>query len=56
MKVRLLEPVTLRSEPLLAGAEIDVDDITADQLIAAGHAEAVAAVNTPKTQKTQPQE
>ena len=42
MRIRLLEPVTLRSEPLPAGAEIDADDLTARQMIAAGHAEPVA--------------
>lgn len=51
MRIRLLEPITLRSEPLPAGAEIDADDLTARQLIASGHAEPVA-VNVKKTPKS----
>ena len=46
MKVRLTESITLRSEPLAAGAEIDTDDTTALQLIAAGHAVAVATTKS----------
>ena len=42
MRIRLIEPVTLRSEPLMAGTVLDPDDLTAHQLIAAGQAEAVA--------------
>ncbi len=53
MRIRLIESITLRSEPLPAGAEIDVSDLDAQQLIAAGHAEVVTA---PKTAKTQPKE
>ena len=53
MKVRLSEPVTLRSEPLAAGAEIDTDDVTARQLIAAGQA---VAVDAQKPQKSAPKE
>lgn len=51
MRIRLLEPITLRSEPLPAGAEIDADDLTARQLIASGHAEPVA-VDVEKSTKT----
>ncbi|MBN8461623.1 MAG: hypothetical protein J0M01_02220 [Dechloromonas sp.] len=51
MRIRLLEPITLRSEPLPAGAEIDPDDVTANQLIAAGQAEPVA-VDPQKTRKS----
>ena len=53
MRIRLKEPVTLRSEPLAAGAEIDTDDVTARQLIAAGQA---VAVDTAKPQKSTPKE
>lgn len=54
MKIRLIEPITFRSEPLPAGREIDLSDLDAQQLIAAGHAEAIADVATApaKTQKT----
>ena len=51
MKVRLIEPITLRSEPLAAGAEIDVDDLTGRALLHAGHAEEVT-VDAKKTQKS----
>ena len=53
MKIRLIEPITFRSAPLPAGREIDLSDLDAQQLIAAGHAEAIADVATSpaKTQK-----
>ena len=51
MRIRLTESITLRSEPLPAGAEIDTDDLTAQQLIAAGQAVAVDAPKTPKAPK-----
>lgn len=56
MKIRLLESIRLRSEELLVGTEIDVSDSDAQQLIAAGHAEAVPApakttTKTPNTAK-----
>lgn len=51
MRIRLKEPVTLRSEPLPAGAEVDTDELTAQQMIAAGHAVAVETQKTPKTPK-----
>ena len=43
MKVQLIESVTLRSEPLPAGAVIDTDEITAGQLVASGQAETAPA-------------
>lgn len=55
MRIRLLEPITLRSESLPAGAEIDPDDLTARQLIAAGHARPVA-VDVKKPTKSTDQE
>ena len=56
MKIRLLESIRLRSEELPFGAEIDIADSDAQQLIAAGHAEAVpapakTATKTPNTAK-----
>ena len=54
MKVRFLEPVTLRSELIALGAELDLPDLDAQQLIAAGHAEAVTVpVDPAKPEKTQ---
>lgn len=41
MKVRLKEAITLRSEYLPAGAEINEDPVTAAQLINEGQADAV---------------
>lgn len=41
MKIRLTQPIRLRSEELPAGAEFDADEIDAMQLIQAGQAEAV---------------
>lgn len=52
VQIRLTQPVTLRSEPLPAGAELDVDAITAAQLIAAGQAE-TATVDGEKPAKTE---
>lgn len=54
MKIRLIESITLRSEPLQRGQQINLSDLDAQQLIAAGHAEAAADVATSpaKTQKT----
>ena len=56
MKIRLLESIRHRSEELPVGAEIDVSDSDAQQLIAAGHAEAApapakTATKTPNTTK-----
>lgn len=55
MKIRLIETITLRSESLAAGAQVDASDIDASQLIAAGHAEAVA-VDAKKTTKSTPEQ
>lgn len=55
MRIRLIDSITLRSEPLSAGTEIDVDDLTAQQLIAAGQAEPPAAGNV-KPAKSNPKE
>lgn len=53
MKIRLIEAITLRSELLATGTQVDVSDIDARQLIAAGHAEAVT-VDPKKPTKTTP--
>ena len=51
MRIRLIDSITLRSEPLSAGTEIDVDDLTGQQLIAAGQAEPTAAAGNVKPAK-----
>ena len=56
MKIRTTEAITLRSDPIALGAELDLDEITAQQLIAAGQAEsaeATATVDGKKSVKTQ---
>lgn len=47
MKIRLIEPITFRSEPLPAGREIEVSDLDAHQLMTSGHAAPVAPVVDP---------
>ncbi len=49
--VRITQPITLRSEPLPAGTLVEVDDLTARQLIAAGQATAVNPENPQKSPK-----
>ena len=54
MKIRLLESIRLRSEELPTGIAIDVSDSDAQQLIAAGHAEAVPVPAKTATKTTSP--
>lgn len=56
MRIRLKESITLRSEPLPAGAEVDTDDLTAGQLIAAGQAVVVNAPKPAKSTESTPKE
>ena len=53
MKIRLTQQIRLRSEELPAGAELDADEIDAQQLIQAGHAEAVPAPIVTPSKKTE---
>ena len=39
MKIKLIESITLRSEPISAGTKLDLPELDARQLIQAGHAE-----------------
>lgn len=47
--VRITQPISLRSEPLARGALVEVDDLTARQLIEAGQAEPVKPAPQPKS-------
>lgn len=53
-KVRITQTITLRSELITAGSEVETDAITCQQLIAAGQAEVVtpAAVAATATKAT----
>jgi hypothetical protein len=55
MRIRLKESITQRSELLAVDTEIEVSDLDASQLIAAGHAELVVIADK-KPAKTQPKE
>lgn len=55
-KIRLTQTITLRSELLTAGTEVETDAITCQQLIAAGQAEAIAPVAVVATKTKAAQE
>lgn len=54
MKIQLIESIRFRSREYLVGAELDLAERDAQQLIAAGHAEPVASKSAGKTGKTSP--
>lgn len=55
-KIRLTQTITLRSELLTAGTEVETDPITCQQLIVAGQAEAIAPVAVAATKTKAAQE